>query len=107
MPHSYYIVHLEEKDDVIFAQLRRFAYAGAFTSSVWDEFDLKEYGLHPTVIRQFTNRFNPNDRRIEVKPLRLAEIICSGNKGDYQYITQRCKEIFLERNQNIENARIQ
>ena len=117
MPHSYYIVHLEEKtkeepgkispSKEIFAQLRCFAYPGAFASSVRDEFNLKEYGLHPVKIRQFINNFNPDERKVETNFLSLSEIASAGNKDDYAYIMQRCKEILMKRNPNIEVSKIQ
>ena len=117
MPHSYYIVHLEEKtkeepgkinpDKEIYAQLRCFAYPGAFASSIRDEFNLKEYELHPVKIKQFTNNFNPNERKIETSYLSLSEIISVGNREDYEYIMRRCKEILMERNPNIEANKIQ
>ena len=109
MPHSYYIVHLEAKDrqnKVVYAQLRRFEYAGAFASSVFDEFDLKEYGLHPVMFRQFTNTFT-NAHKTEISPLSWSDIVSVGNSADYLYIKQRCKEIFMERNPNIDVNAIQ
>lgn len=109
MPHSYYIIHLEEKDKqnkIVYAQLRRFAYPGAFASSVWDEFDLKEYGLHPTRFRQFSNPFS-GERKVEVSPLSWSEIISVGNREDLSYIMQRCREIFMERNPNIDSNKMQ
>ena len=108
MPRSYYIIHLEEKDrqnKVIYAQLRRFAYPGAFASSVCDEFDLKEYELHPIKIGQFINRFT-NERKMETDFLSWSEIVSIGNNEAYLYIIQRCKEIFMKRNLNIDINKI-
>ena len=110
MPHSYYVVHLEEKDkinNIIYAQLKCFAYPGAFASSVWDEFDLKDYDLHPVEIRQFINRFNPVEQRLEQRFLRLSEIVSVGNNTDYTYILNQCKAILMERNPNINENKIQ
>ena len=107
MPHSYYIIHLEDKGNkTVYAQLRRFAYPGAFSSSVWDEFDLKEYDLHPVKVKQFVNNFT-NERKMEMDFLSWSEIVSIGNNEDYQYILRKCKEIFIEKNHNIGERRIQ
>jgi len=107
MPHSYYIIHLEDKGNkTVYAQLRRFAYPGVFASSVWDEFDLKEYDLHPVEVKQFINNFT-NERRMETNFLSWSDIVSVGNNENFLYIIKECKEIFIKRNPNIDVGRIQ
>lgn len=90
MPQSYYVVHIERENDKLFndtpkvtVQLRRFAYAGCFASSIHDEFSPEEYGV--TLKKEYT----------------------VSDKEEYQSIIKQCKKIFIKRNPNIDPNRIQ
>lgn len=103
MPHSYYIVHLEEKaDESIYAQLRCFAYPGAFASSVYDEFNVKEQfpDIEWTVREIVSHKMG---LKTIVRNKRLREFFGK----DYLDLTEQCKKIFIKRNPNIDVNKIQ
>lgn len=100
MAQSYFIVHLEdntERTEVI-AELRYFAYPGAFASRVMDSFSLKDYELQPTILHYNSKPFYTNNATV-------YDIL--SEKGMYSKLIEQSKEIFLKRNPNLLKELIQ
>ena len=101
MAQGYYIIHLEdnkERTNVI-AELRYFAYPGAFASSVMDNFLLSEYDLQPQMLH--INTFN----KMHTTNATVHDIL--SEKGKYSEIILECKKIFLKRNPRLSIDNIQ
>lgn len=106
MNAGYYIVHLEDefvKDNIfqkhngIQAQLRYFAYPGAFTSSVIDKFKLDEYDFSPIKLTMKKSYTFKGGIRTEIYTKRTYDLF----RGEYSNIINQCKKIFMTRNPNI------
>ena len=102
MAQGYYIIHLEDsigRTEVV-AELRYFAYPGAFASSIHDSFLLSEYELQPTILH-----YNYGSQPFYKSN---ATVVCIlSEKGQYSKIVSQCKEIFLKRNPNLSADNIQ
>lgn len=102
MAQGYYIIHLEdnkERTEVI-AELRYFAYPGAFASTPMDSFLLSEYDLQPKLLH-----INSLNNQMHVTNATVYSILAE--KGQYSKIVSECKEIFLKRNPNLSKESIQ
>lgn len=101
MAQGYFIIHLEDnigRTEVV-AELRYFAYPGAFASTPMDSFLLSEYDLQPQVsYRNFNNQ-------VCVTNATVYSILAE--KGQYSKIVSECKEIFLKRNPHLNVDNIQ
>lgn len=101
MAQGYYIIHLEDDKEYknVIAELRYFAYPGAFASSLMDSFLLSDYGLQPQLLhiskfgKMYTTNATVNDLFAE--------------KGKYSEIALACKQIFLKRNPRVNIKDIQ
>ena len=102
MAQGYFIVHLEdniERTEVV-AELRYFAYPGAFASTPMDSFLLRDYELQPTILH-----YNYGSKPFHTKNATVHDIL--SEKGQYSKIVSQCKEIFLKRNPNLSADNIQ